>query len=393
MTLQDRWLLPEGIEELLPPETACLELLRREIFDRFRAWGYELVVPPFIEYLESLLTGMGHDLDLQTFKLTDQLTGRMMGVRADITPQVARIDAHRLQRDTPTRLCYLGTVLHTRPASQGGSRSPLQVGAELYGHAGIDSDLEIMCLMLETLGCAGHDPITLDIGHMGIFRGLAAMAKLDADRENDLFALLQRKARPELEEALQTWQLRPPVRRMLLALVDLNGGLEVLDRAAQALSQATRPVKAALAELGRIAAQIQQRAPSARLHFDLTELRGYHYHTGVMFAAYQPGHGQALAWGGRYDDVGRVFGRARPATGFSTDLLRLVRNSDVPLPPRRGIYAPRAEDRKLWAMIERLRKRGECVISALPGARENARSLGCDRKLVRRDGRWQVVKL
>jgi ATP phosphoribosyltransferase regulatory subunit len=392
MNLQDRWLLPEGIEELLPPETARLEVLRRQIFDRFRTWGYELVVPPFIEYLESLLTGMGHDLDLQTFKLTDQLTGRMMGVRADITPQVARIDAHRLQRDTPTRLCYLGTVLHTRPTTQGGSRSPLQVGAEIYGHAGIDSDVEIMCLMLETLSCTGHEPITLDIGHMGIFRGLAAMARLDADQENDLFALLQRKALPELEQTLKGWQLRPAVRRMLLALTDLNGGMEVLDSAETALGPATRPVKAALAELGRIAAQIRQRAPSARLHFDLTELRGYHYHTGVMFAAYRQGHGQALAWGGRYDDVGRVFGRARPATGFSTDLLRLVRDSDIPLPPRRAIYAPHADDRKLRAMIERLRGRGECVICALPGARETARTLGCDRRVVRRNGRWQVVK-
>ena len=224
MSARDRWLLPEGIAEVLPAEAAALERARRRLIDLFERWGYELVVPPFVEYLESLLTGTGGDLDLQTFKLTDQLTGRLMGVRADMTPQVARIDAHSLRRVGPVRLCYLGTVLHTLPDGIARSRSPIQVGAELYGHAGMESDVEVLCLMLESLASAGVRPVHVDLGHVGVFRGLAREARLDAEQERQLFDALQRKAVPEVEEWLARWELPAPVRARLSALPVLNGG-------------------------------------------------------------------------------------------------------------------------------------------------------------------------
>ncbi|HEY5789875.1 MAG TPA: ATP phosphoribosyltransferase regulatory subunit, partial [Gammaproteobacteria bacterium] len=243
----DRWLLPEGIDELLPGEARRLEQLRRRLLDLYASWGYELVVPPLIEYLESLLVGTGHDLDLETFKLTDQLSGRLMGVRADMTPQVARIDAHRLQRAAPSRLCYLGTVLRTRPGGPSRTRSPLQVGAELYGHAGVESDAEILALLVETLEACGIRGAHVDLGHVGIFRSLAHRAGLDAVQEAELFALLQSKARPELEAALAAWRLPPAAAAQLLALVELNGGDRVLADAATRLAGAGAEVAAALA--------------------------------------------------------------------------------------------------------------------------------------------------
>ena len=240
---------------------------------------------------------MGRDLDLQTFKLTDPKSGRQLGVRADMTPQVARIDAHRLRRDAPTRLCYIGTVLHTHAAMPGGSRSPLQLGAELYGHAGVESDAEVICLMSDILTLAGVRPLCLDIGHIGIFRGLARKAGLDADREMELFSLLQRKAAPEIAESARAWRLAAPLRDRLLALTRLNGGSAVLNESRQRLRGAGAEVARALEDLRRIAHLLKRRLPGVALHFDLAELRGYHYHTGVMFAAYHPGEGQALAWG------------------------------------------------------------------------------------------------
>lgn len=393
MTPQDRWLLPEGIEELLPPQAQHLEQLRRAVLDLYRAWGYEMVIPPLIEYLESLLTGMGSDLDLQTFKITDQLTGRMMGVRADMTPQVARIDAHRLKRNTPTRLCYLGSVLHTHPDGFGSSRSPLQTGAELYGHAGIEADVEVMCLMLATLRLAGVESIYLDLGHMGIFRGLTAQAGLDSEREGWLFGLLQRKAVPELRACLEEWRVEPRIGGMFLALVDLNGDAGVLDRARAQLRGAGRAARRAIDELERIGALLATRAGAAALHFDLAELRGYHYHTGVMFAAYRPGQGQALALGGRYDEIGRVFGRARPATGFSTDLLGLAGVGGESGAGERRILAPHDSDPSLLRLIARLRSRGEIVVTVLPGQRGNTKEMGRARRIEKRGGKWQVVRI
>jgi ATP phosphoribosyltransferase regulatory subunit len=391
MSTSDQWLLPEGIEEILPPHAWRLECARRELLDLYSSWGYELIIPPFIEYLESLLTGTGHDLDLQTFKLTDQLNGRMMGVRADITPQAARIDAHPLQRETPSRLCYLGTVLHTRPDGFAGTRSPLQLGAELFGHGGIESDIEILSLVLETLALMGITNVHMDLGHVGIFRGLAREAGLDEREENTLFDALQRKAVPEIEELLDAASSGAAHRRRLAGLAELNGGWEVLDAARERLAGAGAGVMAALDNLCAIAAAMRQRAGEASLYFDLAELRAYNYQSGMVFAVFVPGRGQEIARGGRYDDIGQVFGRARPATGFSTDLKTLMdlspRDFGV---PRGAILAPADNDPALLAAVRELRAGGERVIFALPGQSGGPADMGCDRVIAREHGSWRV---
>ncbi len=388
----DRWLLPEGIEEILPPQAEQLEATLRRLFDLFRSWGYELVMPPFIEYLESLLTGTGNDLDLQTFKLTDQLTGRLMGLRSDMTPQVARIDAHCLKRDVPTRLCYMGTVLKTLPPGHGANRTPMQVGAELYGHAGVESDAEVLRLMVHTLRIAGIDHIWLDLGHVGIFRGLAHQANLDAESEAQLFGALQRKARPEIATLLEAKALPATMHDMLICLADLHGDVTVLDRAVSVLAEADESVHQALENLRQIAALVTELF-GATVHFDLAELRGYHYHTGVVFAAFVPGQGQAIAQGGRYDDIGKVFGRSRPATGFSTDLKTVLSLVDAKKEEVRGIFAPASGEPGLEQAIESLRANGERVIQALPGQQGGATEMGCERELVLQGGKWQPVAL
>ena len=391
MTPEDRWLLPEGIEEILPPAGARLERLRRDLLDLYQSWGYELVIPPLIEFLDSLLTGTGNDLELQTFKLTDQLSGRMMGVRADMTPQAARIDAHLLKRDGPARLCYMGPVLRTRADGFGGSRSPYQAGVELYGHHGHESDLEVLALMLETLAVAGIADVHLDLGHVAVFRELVRLAGLDASREVLLFDALQRKALPEIRRHLVAWGLAEPAAAALLALADLDGGPEVLDIAESILAPAGTAIGGALTTLRRLVEALQQRWPALPIHIDLAELRGYHYHTGALFAAYVPGQGQAVAQGGRYDEIGQVFGRSRPATGFSTDLARLLLLGTVAQPAATGIYAPPLGDSVLEERVAGLRRQGEQVIRALPGARVAPVSLGCDRVLEWRQGAWCVV--
>lgn len=391
MSTHDRWLLPEGIEEVLPPQAERLEQLRRQLLDLFRCWGYELVMPPLVEYLEALLTGTGNDLDLQTFKLTDPLSGRLMGVSADMTPQVARIDAHYLKRNTPTRLCYFGSVLHTRPDGYARTRNPLQAGAELFGHAGIESDAEVLALMLETLRVTGVKDFHVDLGHVGIFRALAKDAGLDAEQESELFDALQRKALPEIEQLLARLKLDKKQHARLLCLAELNGGTEILDQAEQRLRGAPQAVGDALAKLKVIAQAAQRRFGQVPLYFDLAELRGYAYHTGVVFAAFVPGHGQAVAQGGRYDDVGKVFGRARPATGFSTDIKTLL--SLMPAAPSvaRGIYAPESDDAALNERVSELRAQGERVVMALPGQNGGAREMQCDRALVKQNGVWKVI--
>ena len=389
----NRWLLPEGIEEVLPQQARQLEAMRRSLLDLFQSWGYDLVMPPFIEYIESLLTGTGNDLDLQTFKLTDQLTGRMMGVRADMTPQVARIDAHHLKSAAPTRLCYLGTVLHTRPGGFAGSRSLLQVGAELFGHAGIESDVEVLSLMVETLKQAGVDNLYLDLGHVGVYRGLVDQAGLDADQEAVLFDALQRKAKPEITDLLNDWSLSKTVVQMLTALTDLNGDDSVLADARSVLKKANKPVQHALENLQQIAALLQQCLPDLKLHYDLAELRGYHYHTGAVFAAYVPGRGQAIAQGGRYDGIGRAFGLSRPATGFSTDLRILAALIQQPNDVRNAIMAPANGDADLLSVVEELRTAGERVIFELPGQQGDAAVLGCDRQLVKSTQGWEVKQV
>jgi len=388
---EERWLLPAGIDEVLPPQARVIEGLRRDLLDLYQGWGYELVMPPFIDYLESLLTGTGHDLDLQTFKLTDQESGRLLGVRADMTPQVARMDAHHLRREGPTRLCYLGTVLHTRSDGFAGTRSPLQIGAEIYGHSGAESELEILRLVLLTLERAGIGNAYLDLGHVGIYRGLARQAGLTPERETSLFEALQRKAIPELEALVRDWGVLGPAADMLLALAELNGD-DALERASRELARADAPVRAALDHLARLRAGLNTWLPAVPVHFDLAELRGYHYKTGVVFAAFVPGWGLEIARGGRYDDIGSVFGRARPAVGFSTDLkglLRQGRELDARYERRGGLYAPWSPDPALRVEIERLRAAGERVVNELPGQPGGAREAGCAEALVFEGGRWE----
>jgi len=390
-----RWLLPEGIEEALPDTAWRLERLRRGVLDLYARWGYDLVIPPLIEYLDSLLIGAGHDLELDTFKLVDQLSGRMMGVRADMTPQVARIDAHRLAHDAPTRLCYLGAVVHTRPGPFGGGRSPLQLGAELYGHRGLEADLEVLELLLATLDEAGIPaPVSLDLGHVDIFRGLAAATGLAPDDEAAIFEMLQRKSVPEIEARLDAIELDPAVDRMWRTLPDLHGGREVLARARKVLAPAGDAVVEAIDHLARLGEVLAARRADVQLHFDLAELRGYHYHTGVVFAAYVAGEGEEIARGGRYDGIGAAFGRARPATGFSTDLRRLAAiGTDDTLDWPGAIAAPADPDPELARQVADLRASGERVVALLPGQQQGPEALGCDRQLVQRDGNWIVEEL
>jgi ATP phosphoribosyltransferase regulatory subunit len=388
----ERWLLPEGIDEVLPPEAWRLEAVRRRLLDLFRVWGYELVVPPFIEYLESLLTGTGRDLELQTFKLTDQLSGRLMGIRADITPQAARIDAHQLRRDEPTRLCYLGTVLHSRPDGFAGSRSPLQIGAELYGHAGVESDVEIVCLMMETLSAAGVKDVHLDLGHVGVYRGLARAEGLSAAQETTLFDALQRKAEPEIEGLVREFGVSAPQARMFLALAELNGGADVCARARTELAQAPTDVLAAVDYVDAVAGELARRLPGVPVHVDLAELRAYHYQTGVVFAAFVPGEGEEIARGGRYDNIGREFGRARPATGFSADLKTMLRVAGPAAPAGEAghVFAPAIVDAGLDAAVAALRGRGRVVLRELPGQVGDAASMGCRERLVYAGGSWVI---
>lgn len=394
MPTVDRWLLPDGIEEVLPEEAARTEAARRQLLDLFSRWGYDLVITPHIEYLESLLTGAGHDLELQTFKMTDRLSGRMLGLRADITPQVARIDAHTLGAEGPSRLCYCGSVLHTLPRPLSTSRSLIQLGAELYGDASSASDIEVISLMLETLAAAKVEGVHLDIGHVGIYRGLVQAAQLDVVAEEELFDALQRKASDEIQ--LLTARIgQPALAAMLCSLADLSGGVEVLEQAHILFKEAPAAVQAALHELTEVAQAIARRYPAMPMYFDLAELRGYHYHTGVSFAAFIPGTGQSIAQGGRYDDIGRDFGRARPATGFSTDLRLLVACGNIEADQRsHGIWAPQSNDEALQEVIMQLRSAGERVIVALPGqADPDAGSYGCDRILQPDSAGWQVKAL
>ena len=389
----ERWLLPEGVDEYLPYQAERLETLRRDLLNLFHSWGYELVIPPLIEYLESLLVGAGHELEIETFKLIDQSTGRLMGVRADMTPQVARIDAHRLLREAPSRLCYLDTVLLTRQDGFARSRTPLQLGAELYGHAGIESDIEMLRLMVETLRVTGLDEFYLDLGHVAVFRALARKAQLDAAQEQALFDALQRKAKSQIEEYLDTINIDASYKRMLVSLVELNGDAGVLDEARSQLAAAGDEVMQALESLQRIARVARSQLTRVPIHFDLAELRGYRYQSGVVFAAFAPGHGQEIARGGRYDEIGRLFGRPRPATGFSSDLKTLMALSPPVSYAPRAIFAPASECEVLQRTIRELREQGECVISELPGQPGDISELGCDRRLQKLKGQWRVVEI
>jgi len=383
-----RWLLPEYIEDILPAEAARIERLRRRILDLFRVHGYELVMPPLLEYLESLLTGTGHDLDLRTFKLVDQLSGRLVGVRADITPQVARIDAHLLNRQGVTRLCYVGSVLHAQPSGLNHTREPLQIGAEVYGHAGVESDVEIQTLLAGALRAAGVNDLYLDLGHVGVFRSLMRRAAVERELESELFRVLQSKDVPALRELVAP--LEPKLRRALLLLPELYGDASILDRARSQLPDFPE-IAEALNDMQTIARDL---TPVVAVHrFDLAELRGYHYHSGVVFAAYTRGHPNAIALGGRYDEVGKAFGRARPATGFSLDLRELA-GLVTATRAEGGVLAPYApQDKSLQEAIDDLRARGEIVVVDLPGHAATRGELGCDRQLVQRASKWMLEAL
>ena len=380
-----RWALPEYIADVLPVEAGRVETLRRLLLDAFRVHGYQLVMPPLLEYLDSLMTGTGHDMELRTFKLVDQLSGRTMGLRADITPQAARIDAHLLNRPGVTRLAYCGPVLHALPQGLNATREPLQIGAELYGHPGIEADIEIQNLLLHALELAGLTQVRFDVGHVGVFRALADMAALDATRAEELFARIQAKDIPALRGLLDG--IPPALREALLLLPRLYGGVEVLERAARELPQDGR-IAAALAELHTLTAQMR----GAQVSIDLAELRGYQYHSGVVFAAYCAGLPNAIARGGRYDEVGKSFGRARAATGFSLDLKELAAVS----PGKRdggAILAPIHGDASLRDRVAALRASGEVVVTALPGHDKPSWQPPCDRELVRRGDTWSVEKI
>lgn len=391
MALADRWLLPEGVQELLPPQARRVEIVRRRLLDLYEHWGYQLVIPPVFEHLESLLTGVGRDLELNTVKVTDQLSGHTVGVRADITPQVARIDAHRLREDGVTRLCYAGSVVHALPAQPLASRNPLQIGAELFGHSGIESDVEVISLMVETMHAAGVDlELSIDLGHVGVFTGLMEVAQLTDEQKDQYLNILQRKALPELEIFVPTLNVDDTVAQCLLELPRLNGGNEVLSRARELFSKAPQQVLEAIEYLQQLTDRIALRFPDLDQYFDLSELRGYNYHTGVVFAAYTPAFGQAIAKGGRYDEIGRDFGRARPATGFSADLKTLVELSGESLPVAGRVLAPAEEDAALLAKVRQLRSEGVTVVYALSGVEPAEKYTA---QLEQRDGEWVVNDL
>jgi len=381
------WLLPEYIQDMLPDEAWRIERMRAEVLELLRRSGYQLVAPPLLEYAESLLVNGSHDMDLRTFKLVDQLSGRTLGLRADITPQVARIDAHLLNRQGVTRLCYAGSVLHTQPAGLMRTREPLQIGAELYGHSGLESDLEVQRLMLQALASLGISGVHLDLGHVALFRALVKYAEISKELETELFGALQGKDAPALRALVAG--LPQKTQDALLALPHLYGGVEVIARA-RAILPDYAEVKAALDELEQAAAHLQPLAHSVGI--DLAELRGYHYHSGMVFAAYHAGSHDAIALGGRYDDVGKSFGRARPATGFSMDLRQLHGLLPQQAQPK-GILAPHGDERALQEEIANLRAEGHAVVVDLLGDATHRHELNCDRELVLRDDGWVVVEL
>jgi len=380
------WLLPEYVEDILPAEALHIEVTRRQILDLLLTHGYQQVIPPLLEYVESLLSGSGSDMDLQTFKVIDQLSGRMMGLRADMTPQVARIDAHLLNSNGITRLCYVNSVLHTIPSGITQTREPLQIGAELYGHSGLESDLEVQRLMLQCLSASQINEIHLDLGHVAVFRGLIKGAGISRELEAELFSVLQAKDISTLQELCL--KLKKSIREALLLLPELYGDKKILADAMARLPDYP-VIKTALNELGMVEKELEPAVNSVA--FDLADLRGYHYHTGMVFAAYAKGCSSAIALGGRYDEIGKAFGRARPATGFSMDLRelsRLVKPKKYPT----GIRAPfEKKDKKLEEMIQQLRKAGHIVVMELPEQKNEC--MGCDRQLVLLDGKWVIKEI
>jgi ATP phosphoribosyltransferase regulatory subunit len=390
----DSWLLPDGIDEVLPEQARLIEGSRRELLDLYNGWGYDLVIPPMVEFTESLLSGFGSDLDLMTFRLTDQLSGRMMGIRADITPQAARIDAHSLNRQGPSRLCYAGTVLQTKPRGPLESRTPISGGVELFGEAGISADIEVIELFLKTLDVAGVDAVHLDLGHVDILRGLLVDSNLSIDQEAELFELLQRKASTELAAWINSNISDSKLANWLKSLPTLAGGTEVLAEAQQSLTGAPKQVIDALGQLEQIVdALTVQNNQQLSIYLDLGDIPGFGYHTGVVFAAYKQGYGKALGNGGRYDNIGREFGRARTATGFAFDLKSLVANGQFKQQVQAGIFVPQTADIKCREQIASLRQQGERVVQGFAGQVVDFQEINCDRQLVQKDGQYLIEKI
>jgi ATP phosphoribosyltransferase regulatory subunit len=391
----NNWLLPAGINESLPAEAKALEAMRRELLDVYRGWGYGFVMPPLVEYLESLSIAMGSQLDVQTFKITDQTNGRMMGLRADITPQVARIDSHRMsqQPNQPNRLCYMGSVLRTKSEEAGGSRSPIQIGAELFGHEGIESDFEVISLMLETLKVAGVEKVLIDLGHIGILRSLIAAVGLDDDQQTVYLDQLARKSIPEVDQWVVNSGFDKATADMLRYLPALHGDVAVLEDAKVKLAAAGSDMADAIEYLQTLITRLQSTFPNLSINLDLAEMRGYTYHTGIVYAAYVEGSGREIARGGRYDGIGEHFGNARPATGFTTNLRTLVRlKGDVAPLAAEGILAPLEGDDELPSKVALLRSQGEIVVNQLaPLDQLTAQEQGCNRVLSKQSGEWQVV--
>lgn len=388
MTQADRWLLPDGIEEILPPQAQRVEYLRRHLIDVLNNWGYDFVMPPALEYLESLLTGAGKNLDLRTFKVTDQLSGRLMGLSADATPQVARIDAHSLAPEGVSRLSYCRTVFHTKAQSLLASRTPTQIGAELYGAENVEADIEVISLMLTALNAAKIQAVHLDVGHVGVFNALVAAADINEQQQTELFNLLKLKCCGDIELWAQKNIQSETVIKALHTFVRLQGNVSDLVEGLESLSILVPAAAAAIADVQKVAEQINKRFPDTPINIDLTELRGYHYHSGLVFAAYVPGFGDAIAKGGRYDDAGAAFGRKRAATGFSADLKVLTRFGEFSIGQKQTWLAPSDPDPALWLEIEKLRASGQRVITDLNGQA----SQKVDGFLKQINGQWQLVK-
>ena len=389
MTITKRWLLPEGVDEILPPRAMLLEQMCRKLIDLFSSWGYEFVIPPMMEYLESLLTATGEDLDLQTYKITDQLSGRLMGIRADITPQVARIDAHLLKRNIPTRLCYLGSVLHSRTNNSGDSRSPLQLGAELFGHEGVSSDIEIVKLMLATLDAVRISNICLDVGHIGIFRSLISKSQLNSMQESEVFEIVKRKAKDELKIFYKKLKINDDSSKAMLDLIDLHGDVGILDDAIHAFDKLSPDIRKYVNEVKTLTDSIIDKF-DVSINIDLSELRGYNYHTGMIYTAFVPNEGKGIAFGGRYDDIGSAFGKARPATGFSTDVKQLLELQNISEDTPDKIFAPVDDNDSLQKKITELREQGKIVIQELEGQNATAKEMNCNQTLVCENDQWVV---
>jgi ATP phosphoribosyltransferase regulatory subunit len=382
MSRIENWMLPDGVEEILPSEAHHVEILRRQLLDLFISWGFDLVIPPMMEFSDALMVGLGQDLEGLTYKVVDQVSGGTMAIRSDMTPQAARMDAHSLKRDGVSRLCYSGHVLFTRAKSPLCSRSPLQVGVELFGEPGLGADIEIISLLIEAIQLANLPQWSLDLGHVGIFRALAAACSLSENQERQLFELLQAKAMADIQVWVNENIADQSLAQWLLVLPRLSGGISTLERAQQVFVGAPPSVLKAIEELQRTSAILRERYPDIPLYIDLSELRGYHYHTGIVFAAFAPGLGREIASGGRYDHIGEAFGRARPATGFTLDLIALKRLSSVCGQSSRGIFVPMELVQSSWDAIQALRAQGERVVCATASFPKYLPHLACDRVLV-----------